>query len=121
MGSLKKYIPSLFAVFQLGIGIADLTRPTSLIAAMDHIGMPHYILWILGVAKILGGVIILFVPNQILKEWAFAGFFIWATGGIASHVFSGDGLMEMAPLLAISTLLCISYFIRFKSSERPVF
>ena len=93
----------------IAIGIVDFTQPDSFKDAMDGISMPHYILWILGIAKTLGGLTILLLRQSILVEWAFAGFFIWAAGGIASHLLSGHGLVDTAPILGLSAFLFISY------------
>lgn len=110
-----KIISQIFAVAMFLIGIVDLTRPEVFKLAMDGIHMPHYILWILGFAKILGALIILFSPLNVLVEWAFSGFFVWAVGGISAHCFSGHGLRETWQILALFLILIFAY-IGYRSS-----
>jgi len=77
---------------------------------MDTLFLPHYMLYIVGVAKILGGLTLLMPVPPLFREWAYAGFFIWWTGGIAVHAFSGHppaqyvGLAILGPLLVLSFL-----------------
>ena len=104
-----KIIPILFAVTIIVNGIVDLARPEPLRAAMDALSMPHYMLWILGFAKVAGGVTILVARDRLIAEWAFAGFFIWAFGGLASHTFSGHPPQEFLPLFLLTTFLIVSY------------
>ena len=108
---MVRVILILFSLVMILIGIADLTQPESFMLAMDQISMPHYILSILGTAKICGGVIILVRTPKLLKEWAFAGFFIWALGGISAHLLSGHGIKETAPILGLTVFLGITYFL----------
>lgn len=107
-------LPSGFAVLMIAIGVTDLTRPESFKLAMDQIQMPHYILWILGFAKALGGIVLLLASTQRLREWAYVGFFIWALGGISAHVFSGHGMREMMPLLSLTCFLIFACHLNSK-------
>lgn len=117
MIKIKKYIPKFFAILMLIGGVFDLFHPQQLKAAMDSINMPYYMFTILGVGKIIGSLIILFSKNPKLTEWAFAGFFVWASGGIATHVFSNHGFMELENILVLAILLLVSYWAYTSHSE----
>ena len=66
-----------------------LTHESNLV--FDHLGYPHYLLFILGAWK-LPCAVALFVPRfPRLKEWAYAGAFFNYTGAAASHLLAGDG------------------------------
>jgi hypothetical protein len=79
------------------------------IEGYKHLGFPDYFRIELGIAKIIGLLIILIpmVPARV-KEWAYAGFAITFTSGIIAHgTVDGPGL-AMAPALPL-VLLMISY------------
>lgn len=111
---MKKFLHYLsrygFALIMLAIGVLDLAQPEFLINSMQDIGMPSYLLTILGVFKILGSLALLLKVHWRLKEWAFAGFFIWALGAISSHLLSGHGISDTVPVLLLLFLLLLSFY-----------
>lgn len=85
-------------------GVFDLMQPEALKAAMDALSMPHYLLLILGGAKIIGAILLHLDRPSWAREWAYAGFTIWFLGGVACHVFSGHGPAQVAPICALGAL-----------------
>jgi len=77
-----------------------------------HLGLPLYILTVLGVWKILGVVAVLAPRLPLVKEWAYAGFFFLMTGAIFAHVAVGDGVKELWPSLLLIGLLVVSWVYR---------
>jgi hypothetical protein len=75
-------------------------------AGLQHLGYPAYLLKILGTAKILGVLAILYNRLRTLKEWAYAGFAIDFIGATASHAFSGDG-----PNIYALPLVCLAFLL----------
>ena len=76
-----------------------------------HLGYPAYFANLLGVAKLLG-VCALLAPGFVrLKEWAYAGFAITIISASYSHLFSGDGLKALEPLITLAALAA-SYWTR---------
>jgi hypothetical protein len=56
-----------------------------------HLGYPQYVRIVLGVAKALGVVALLWPGTALLKEWAYAGFgFVWI-GAFVAHTLARDG------------------------------
>jgi len=78
----------------------------------ETLGYPSYIVIPLAIAKIAGLITIWFIPNESLKEWAYAGFFFDFVLAFFAHVAAGDG--AFAPALVATILLFISYFTRKK-------
>jgi hypothetical protein len=86
-----------FAVLELLAGGAtDLAHGrTALVAGepvaevLAHLGYPAYLLAILGVWKLLGGVALLAPGVPRLKEWAYAGAFFVYVGAVASGMILG--------------------------------
>jgi uncharacterized membrane protein YphA (DoxX/SURF4 family) len=95
-------------------GVTDLVHGGTVLVAGDpvvqivaHEGYPLYILTILGVWKLLGGITLLVPRFPRLKEWAYAGIFFELTGALASGIARGGdpGTFIWPPLiLAVVTL-----------------
>ena len=79
---------------------------------ITQLGYPIYILTILGFWKVLGVVAVLTPKFQLLKEWAYAGFFFAMSGAIFSHIASGNSLKEIFPPLLLLILTMISWYFR---------
>ena len=76
----------------------------------EGFGYPSYIVIPLGVAKVLGLIAIWFVPNESIKEWAYAGFFYDVVLAFFAHVMIGDG-QQMGAVIGL-VLVLTSYFSR---------
>ena len=80
----------LMSVGMLGSGLAQIGHSKEMIDLVTSLGYPSYILYILGVWKVLGVTAILVPGIKLLKEWAYAGFFFVMTGALISHLAVGD-------------------------------
>jgi uncharacterized membrane protein YphA (DoxX/SURF4 family) len=106
---------TVIALELLAGGVTDLAHGgTNIVAGQPvvevfaHLGYPVYLLTILGVWKLLGGITLLAPRFPRLKEWAYAGAFFVYTGAAASGVVRGGddpATLIWGPLLfAIITL-----------------
>jgi uncharacterized membrane protein YphA (DoxX/SURF4 family) len=68
------------ALGMLSSGIVQLLKVKEEVDFIINMGYPGYFLTILGVWKILGVVALLIPKFPLLKEWAYAGFFIAMSG-----------------------------------------
>jgi hypothetical protein len=110
---------ALIGLETLAGGATDLMHGrTSLVSGpfvldvITHLGYPAYLLVILGIWKVLGG-IVLFVPGlPRLKEWAYAGIFFELTGAAASWVLHGDPANELIAPIALTGLAVVSWALR---------
>lgn len=98
-----------------------LTQNPELMNGFAQLGLPTYLVGILGVAKLLGALAIInpWIPK--LREWAYAGFTFTLIGATLTHIATGTPFT--APLFFLA-LLGISYFFhrRVKSSRmQPAF
>jgi uncharacterized membrane protein YphA (DoxX/SURF4 family) len=93
-------------------GATDLARPPFMIESMAKLGYPAYMLLILGVWKVLGGVVVLTPGLPTLKEWAYAGMIFDLTGAAASHAAVGEPASEIIPPLVISVIVMASWALR---------
>lgn len=110
---------TLIGLETLAGGATDLMRGrTSLVSGpfvldiITHLGYPAYSLVILGIWKVLGG-IVLFAPGlPRLKEWAYAGIIFELTGAAASWVLHGDPANELIAPIVLTVLVLVSWALR---------
>jgi uncharacterized membrane protein len=79
---------------------------------MVHLGYPLYFLTILGIWKILGTVAVLIPKFSIVKEWAYAGFFIAMSGAVISHIAVGSSAKEIFGPVLLIVLTIVSWYFR---------
>lgn len=102
----------LLSLGMLAGGIAQVTLARANVEGMKHLGYPLYLLPLLGVWKITG-VITLLVPGlQLVKEWAYAGFFFAMSGAVISHLTSGDSVDKWIVPFIFLLLTCASWYLR---------
>ena len=99
------------ASFVIG-GILFLSRAEQPLTQLAHLGYPPYLLYILGIWKILGAIVVVVPGLPLLKEWAYAGFFFELTGAAASHALAGDGAREIVQPLVFLALVAASWWLR---------
>ena len=110
---------AILCLSQGASGVGDLIHHPELVSAITALGYPEYLLNILGIAKIIG-VVVLLVPNfPRLKEWAYAGFAVDFIGAFLSHYFSGDGIELLAPPIIVLIILMIGYTLRPNNRKLP--
>ena len=99
----------LFALFMLFSGIMELINGESAQKALTDLGYPIYLNYILGVAKILGCIVIVTPMFNILKEWAYAGFTIDLVGAAASIALMGGSVVQVLFMAPFIIVLFLSY------------
>ncbi|HUO57301.1 MAG TPA: DoxX family protein [bacterium] len=110
----------LFLVPTAGTAIPELLgdAPANVAQAMQSLGYPPYLLRILGFAKILGALAILFGRFPRLKEWAYAGFTFLLLGATASHLLAHDYAHAPFPFTFFVLQLASYYFWRKTSQSQ---
>ncbi|HET9433000.1 MAG TPA: DoxX family protein, partial [Chitinophagaceae bacterium] len=102
----------------LSTGIVQLLQTEEEVEMMTRLGYPVYFLTIIGVWKILGVVAVLIPKFPLLKEWAYAGFFIAMSGAISSHLINGDEAKEIFGPTLLLMLTVVSWY--FRPSDRKL-
>jgi hypothetical protein len=115
------WVLTVTAAAELLVGAEwDLTRRPDVVQLVTHLGYPTYVLTILGIWKVLA-VIAWLVPGfPRLKEWAYAGVFFETTGAAASHIASGNKLIEAIGPLILAALGMASWALRPQSRRCTV-
>lgn len=93
-------------------GIVQLIGIDEEVDMITGLGYPAYIVFILGVWKILGVVAILVPKFPLLKEWAYAGFFFNISGAIISHLVSGSAPVDFFGPALLLVLIVTSWYFR---------
>jgi hypothetical protein len=96
----------------LSTGIVQIIKLKEEVAMMQHLGYPLYFLTILGVWKVLAVVALLVPKFPMVKEWAYAGVFFFASGAVFSHIAKGDSLVESFGPLLFVVLTAVSWYFR---------
>lgn len=81
---------ALLSFGMLASGLEQIFHAKDMIDLITPLGYPPYLLYIIGIWKILGVIAILVPGFKLLKEWAYAGFFFLMTGALISHLATGD-------------------------------
>ena len=103
-------VMSLFAAF------AYLSGSPQAVQGFVHVGYPQQLRIILGIAKLLGAIILVVPGMAKVKEWAYAGFtFAWISAFVA-HYLAKDGPKAFMPLILL-LILVISYLTRPASRQ----
>jgi len=101
----------LLAAMSLFAGFAYLSGSPQVVQGFAHVGYPQQLRVLLGIAKPLGGIVLIIPGFAKLKEWAYAGFtFAWMAAFVA-HYLAKDGPSAYMPLFLL-VLLAISYVTR---------
>ena len=80
--------------------------------SMTRLGYPAYFVTLLGIAKIMGVIVLLIPKFPLLKEWAYAGFFFMMSGAIFTHTAAGNSISEIFPSLLLLILTIVSWYFR---------
>lgn len=91
-----------------------LSNNPELMKSFETLGVPKYLVIVLGVAKLLGSVALLAPVWDKLKEWAYAGFTFVFIGATWTHIATGTPWV--APLVAL-LILAVSYTFWMKLSN----
>ena len=118
---------TLIGLETLAGGATDLARGRAMLVSgpfvgdvIANLGYPAYILTILGVWKVLGGVVLLAPRLPRLKEWVYAGLIFELTGAAASVAAHGDPAHELIGPLVLASLALASWAFRPPSRRHGV-
>ena len=106
------------ALGMLSTAIVQLLKTEEEVGMMTRLGYPVYFLSIIGVWKILGVVAILIPKFPLLKEWAYAGFFIAMSGAVTSHLVNGDEAKTIFGPTLLMILTMVSWY--FRPADRKI-
>ena len=108
---------SLISAMMLMSGIMYFVSPEAK-SGFQHLGFPDYFRIELGLAKIIGVLVLILPIGKRIKEWSYAGFTITFISAFAAHLSSGDPFSKaVGPLIAL-VILFVSYFMFHKMNSQ---
>lgn len=118
MKNKKKYtfLKVIFSLFMLFSAIGELTLHETVVHSMELIQMPVYLLYLLGVLKVLGVISLWFSPYNWIKEWAYAGFTFDFTGAIFGFFATGQLVFPDIIMAPVGMTLCLSTYYLYKQT-----
>jgi uncharacterized membrane protein YphA (DoxX/SURF4 family) len=111
---------ALTAFVFLSGGVVDVGKFDFAAEGIKKLGYPLYFMTILGVWKILGGIVVLLPRLPLLKEWAYAGMTFNLTGAGASHFAHGDPPKDIIVPLVLWGIVAASWALRPASRKVAV-
>ena len=113
---IYRIITGLFSVMIL-LGVSQYFFNHEMVKGMyEALEFPPYLIYPLGIAKVLGLVAIWGNFSTKLKEWAYAGFTFNLLLGISAHINVQDGEAIGAAIALV--LLLVSYFFNRKTTQQ---
>lgn len=107
---------ALFSAAMIFTAVPDVLLSADAVTFMkDHLGFPNYFTFFIGVAKILGSIVILIPGLKTLKEWAYAGLVFDLVGAIYS-VISVDGFQPQMLIMLIWVVLFVLSYIYYRKT-----
>jgi uncharacterized membrane protein YphA (DoxX/SURF4 family) len=103
---------TLIALAFLSAGAAYLFRVEEPLRGVVELDYPAYVLTILGIWKVLGGIAILVPRLPRLKEWAYAGMTFNLTGAAFSHATMGHPALKVIVPLVLLGIAAVSWALR---------
>ena len=119
-------ITGLFSAFMLFSAVPDILSTSDAITFMNHLGYPNYIIPFLGVAKLLGIIVILIPGFPRIKEFAYAGLAFDLIGATYSVIAIGGLQLQVSFMVLPILFLVVSYTLYHRLSsgedsfEKPV-
>lgn len=102
---------SIVVLMMTFAGVTYLMGSPQAVEGFAHMGYPQHVRIALGIAKLLGAVILIVPGLPLVKEWAYAGFaFAWVLAAIG-HYLAGDGISSITPLVLLGIMI-VSYLTR---------
>lgn len=101
-----------FCLAVLPGAVLDIVQPQMVVDTMAIIGLPMYVLVLIGVWKLLGVAGLVFPRFKTINEWAYAGFFFDLTGASYVHAAGGDSMSSIVVPLVFLVPLTASYLAR---------
>ena len=111
-------VTSLLSFGMLAQGLVQLAHTKGYVDILVHLGYPLYFLSIIGGWKLVGVIAILLPRFELVKEWAYAGFFFVMSGAMVSHIASGDSVIDVAPASVLLVLIGLSWY--FRPADRRI-
>lgn len=104
----------LFSGFMIFSAVPNIMVNSDSIALFTGLGYPKYFIPFIGVAKLIGSIVLLIPGLKYIKEWAYAGLFFDLFGAIYSAIAAFGLQTPMLFMVLPFSFLFISYYLWHK-------
>jgi uncharacterized membrane protein len=110
LNTLYWAITGLLAAFMIFSSLDNVvTGEQSVQFIHDKLGYPVYFIPWIGIAKVLGAIVLLLPVWPQVKEWAYFGFFMDLSTATYSFIALGEPVAGYAPMFLFIAVLIVSY------------
>jgi hypothetical protein len=114
---MYRAVTALFSAAILFSAMGELTRNQAVIISMETLGLPLYILIILGIWKVLG-IFALWAPvPPLVKEWAYVRFFFNLPGALISLVLAQAPFIDDWIAATVIFTLWLASFVLYRQTK----
>jgi uncharacterized membrane protein YphA (DoxX/SURF4 family) len=99
----------IFGLLILAMGIMYFVSP-QISKNFDQLGFPDFLRIKLGIAKIVGAILLLIPFKSRFNEWVYAGFTINLVSAAIAHIAAGDPVTNIFTPIILLLILGTSYF-----------
>lgn len=107
-----RIITTLLTAIWVFFGVQYFGNKETIAAIHNQLGYPLYIIPVIGITHILGGLGLQIPGMPRLTEWVYAGLVIDLVLAGLSHLLSGDAFINFLHPLFLIVLVLISYYLR---------
>lgn len=107
----------LFSAFMIFSAIPDIMMTPEAVTFITGLGYPEYFIPFIGVAKLIGAIVLLIPGLNRLKEWAYAGLFFDLAGAVYSAIVIGGLTAPLSFMILPVGFLFLSYFLWHRKNK----
>ncbi|MBN8674677.1 MAG: DoxX family protein [Chitinophagales bacterium] len=107
----------LFSSFMIFSAIPDIMMTPEAVTFITGLGYPEYFIPFIGVAKLIGAIVLLIPGLNRLKEWAYAGLFFDLAGAVYSAIVTGGLTAPLSFMILPVGFLFLSYFLWHRKNK----
>lgn len=98
-------------------GLNWFRRTPEVMDAMNHLGFPLYMTFVIGLTHILGGLGLLIPNRPKLSQWVFAGLTYDLILAAFSHIASHDAFTNALHPIVLIVVLAVLFFLRTRTGD----
>ena len=104
-------VTGLLCLQMISTGAGDVALADQIVENVSHVGFPIWFVPFMGVLKILGALVLLFISDIHLKIGAYAGMLFYGLGAFYAHIAIGDPFTSSIAALVMIAFTLASYFL----------
>lgn len=112
-----RVLTALMTFIWICFGLNWFRRSPEVMDAMNHLGFPLYMTFVIGLTHVLGGLGLLIPNRPKLSQWVFAGLTYDLILAAISHIASHDAFSNALHPIVLIVFLGILYVLRSRTGD----